>query len=214
MNQLVCAYCDTANELGSQECIACGAPLEITPTITTTSSDPEPFVIRPLSDMNQVDELESVQKALKSASSAYGVVFRILGEALAIALATFGLGMIGAITDQGVWAVLGAVIVGFVVGLVVKNFWPTTLGAPLGTLVGMIIGGIVWGVGIGPQWVILTSTVGAILGAVIGGHRRAAGVIWWDKLRPWLGALGAIFFVALGLLIGEGFQRITRLILG
>jgi hypothetical protein len=214
MSKIVCAYCETLNESGSSECIACGAPLEAVEPVVETQSDPLPFEIQPLENMKQANDLEEFQKALIPASYALGTVWRTLGEALAIGLTAFGLGALGAITDMAVWALLGAALVGIVVGRSTKNFWRTILGAPLGALFGMLVGGTMWSVGLGSKWVVFTTMIGALLGAVIGGGRRTRGSNLWDRLRPWLGALGGIFFGVIGLFVGESIQQLIRLISG
>jgi hypothetical protein len=214
MNDIVCAYCATLNGPGSTECIACGAPLEAAGPIMNAQPEPLPFVIQPLENMKGANDFEQIQKALLPASHALGLVWRTIGEALAIGLTAFGLGVVGAIFDMAAWALLGAILVGIAVGLSRKNLWPTILGAPLGGLAGLLVGGILWAVGLGPIWVVFISIVGAILGATIGSRRRAAGANRWDKLRPWLGALGGLFFGVMGLLIGEGFQQLIQLLLG
>jgi hypothetical protein len=216
MSKIVCVYCETINETGSTECIACGAPLEGSGPVSDAQPEPLPFTIQPLENMKPVNDFEQMQKAFIPASNTLGAASRTLGVALAIGLSigltAFGLGVVGAILDMALWALLGAVLVGIAVGMSMKSFWPTILGAPLGALAGMLAGGILWAVGLGPQWIVLTCSVGAILGAVIGSHRRAAGSSWWDKLRPWLGALGALFFGVTGLFIGEAFQQLIRLL--
>ncbi len=214
MNILVCLYCETVNDLNREACIACGAPLENKTPQPMTGPEPESLIIQPLENMNQVDELERVQEVLKTTASSYSIILRTVGESLAIILAALVLGVIGAVTDQAFWAIVGAIMVGVTVGIVVKNFWPTVLGAPLGALVGMVIGWILWAAGAGTQWVVYTSAAGAIVGAVIGTRRRRTGLKWWERLRPMFGLLGALLFVAIGLLIGEGFQQLTRLIIG
>lgn len=214
MSNIVCTYCKTLNESGSQACIACGAPLEEGAPVMETQPDPLPFTIQPLENMKQANDLDEIQKALLPASYALGAVWRTLGEALAIGLTAFGLGVIGAIVDMAFWALLGAALVGIAVGLSTKKFWPTILGAPLGAFSGMLVGGILWAVGLGATWVLFTSIIGAILGAVVGSRRRAAASNWWDRLRPWLGVLGGIFFGVIGLFVGESFQQLIRLLSG
>lgn len=214
MNKQVCTYCNTVNELQSEACIACGAPLEKMTPLPAARSEPESFVIQPLENMNRVGELDSLQTTLKTITSSSGAILRTAGEALAVAFTAFGLGVTGATTDQASWAVLGAILAGVVVGVVEKNFWPTILGAPSGTLVGLIIGWIVWASGGGAEWMIFSCTAGALAGAIIGSHRRRTGANWQRLLRPVFWMSAAVIFVILGLLVGEGFQQVIRLLSG
>ena len=213
MGKIACTYCGTLNDTGEIECIGCGAPLASALT-TQIVLDPSPIEIQPIENPGQSYILDQVPSMLREASTVVGIVWRTLGESLAIALVAFGLGVIGAITNTVLLAGLGAILVGVAVGLMEKNFWLVLIGAPLGALAGFVVGVFLLAIGAGSSWLVLTISVGAILGAVIGGHRRPARRDWWEKLRPLFGSLWALLFVLLGLLLGAALWQIARLILG
>jgi len=213
MNKIACVYCRTLNEAQEEVCIACGAPL-VSAAAPQIVPDVSPIEIQPIENLGQNLGMEQVPTMLREASAVAGIAWRTLGEALAIALVAFGIGVIGAITNTVLWALLGAILVGVAVGLVEKNFWPVLMGAPLGALAGVVLGIFLWAIGAGSNWLVLTCSLGAILGAIIGGVRQPGWRNWWVKLRPFLGALGALLFVLPGLLAGEAVWQLFRLILG
>lgn len=210
VNKIVCAYCSRINNADLDHCEACGAPIE--PGLVENIEEVQvPVVLEPSIDTpDPSDELEQVQKVLQVAGATYGVIWRTIGEAIAVAIVAFGLGILGALTDVGPGALLGAVLMGAAVGWVVKGFWPTLLGAPLGALIGTILGGLIWVSGGDPRWVVVATSLAAISGAVLGG-RRSSAMNWWERFRPLFGALGAGFFALWGLFIGESLQQITQM---
>jgi hypothetical protein len=170
------------------------------------------LALAPESLQNQ--NFDQYQKVLNVAPVIYSTAWRTLSEAIAIAVIAFVFGIVGAVSDLGILAFSAAIILGVVIGSVVKGFWATLIGAPTGVFLGVVIGIFLWATGASPLWVILFMTVGGILGALIGSHRNPGGRNWWERFRPWFGALGAALFVLIGLFVGEGVQQLFRLIMG
>lgn len=222
MTTIVCDWCQTNNSAQEAYCVACGAPLE--KTAIKPAGDPPPSP-RPVSkssispgasvplgggvttaDLKQVGD--STERLFYGALNAYGMVWQTLAEAIAIGVTALLLGLVGAALRNGLLALLGAVVLGLLVGLLRKNLWLTMLGAPFGALLGAGLWLLPWSLGAGPGGMLPTSWFFAMLGAVIGG-RRAPRPGWWDKLRPFLGALGGLAFGLLGLAFGAGARWIA-----
>ena len=71
-----------------------------------------------------------------------------------------------------------------------------------------LLGVLIWALGSGPQVMVYTGLLFAVIGAVIGGrrslpfeHRNC-----WEKTRPLLGAAGGFAFGILGALLGWGIR--------
>jgi hypothetical protein len=150
-----------------------------------------------------------VEKLFYGALGAYGTVWRTLAEAISIALTAFVLGVAGAAMDTEGWAVLGALLMGVVVGLARKSFWPTLFGAPVGAFLGVVVGVVLWMLGFGAQPMIFSMAGLAVVGAWLGSAPMFGYKNWWGRLRPVFGFFGALLFVILGMLVGQGFQLVA-----
>jgi hypothetical protein len=150
---------------------------------------------------------ETADKLYSAAITTYALVWRTLGEVTAIAVASLIAGLAGGAAGTRFPGVLGAAAIGLAVGLTNKHFYLVLIGAPGGALVGLIFGAVLW-VLFSPKALVFCVSGLAILGAVIGGRRRPRyrSRNWWEKLRPFLGALGGLFFGLLGVLVGWGLQ--------
>lgn len=213
MEKVICEYCATLNDLEATECQACGAPLPKSESAAVVAVDFEPALDKTVFEPGSENGTEQLQKMLNTAASVYGILWRTLAEAGAIALTAFMIGVVGAVNDMAFGAIVGAVLVGVMVGAVSKGFWLTLIGAPIGGIIGAALGMVAWSMGFAPGWAVLLMCGGAILGAWLGSYRLASGTNWWERFRPLLGALGAFFFVMLGILLGEGFQQFFRLMM-
>jgi hypothetical protein len=216
MSRIVCAWCQTVNQADAETCLACGAPvgrqrLEVTP-------DLEPALeIRPTLNLQKIEPAgqaldtqdlqrvgETAEQVYNQALNLYGLIWRTLGEAFSIALCAFMLGLLGGATSLAFWGVLAGAAIGLAVGLVAKNFWLHLL-TPLALLVGAGIGLLPWALGFGPGGMLLFGLVAALLAAGLGRQAlQRSG--WWERLRPFVGAAGGLFFSLLGALAGAGLQ--------
>ncbi len=59
----------------------------------------------------------------------------------------------------------------------------------------------------------LSVTIFSVVGAVLGGRRRADFKYrnWWEKARPLLGGVGGILFGILGILLGLGIAKLKSI---
>jgi hypothetical protein len=94
------------------------------------------------------------------------------------------------------------------VGLTRKQFYIVLISAPAGLLLGLGLGAAIWFLGGGPQVMVYTGLVFAIIGAILGGRRSLSfrHRNCWEKSRPFLGALGGFVFGLLGSLLGWGIR--------
>ncbi len=213
-----CPYCTAANDAGAQTCIACGAPLELprapvsttpaasTPLVNTIPSTPA----QPQSTLGeQIQEsLASTGGGLASAGAvAGGLVLRTLAEAGAISMAAliigFGAGSSSRTFAFFLMAVVGGALAGVAVGLATKRAIFTLFSAPVGALAGLLAGRLL---GLTPLSALL-ATAGAMLLALLGSRRGTSNgaLRTYQRLRPWLGALGGLIFGFIGYFIGRLF---------
>jgi ribosomal protein L40E len=207
---IICEYCATSNPWDANTCLACGGPLtrpkvDLEPQVTTVQTDEKP----------KQPQSEDVKKAAEKADelyfmawNTYAIAWRTIGEAIAIALTGFILGFVGGATGVIFPGILGAILVGLAVGFTRKQFYLVLISAPAGLLLGLGIGAAIWFLGGGPQVMVYTGLVFAIIGAALGGrrslpfrHRNC-----WEKARPLLGAMGGFAFGILGTLLGWGIS--------
>jgi hypothetical protein len=207
----VCPYCNTANKASEDACVACGAPLEKLPPpprpVSYSRSRPV-AATSPFGDSSEdVHKVaQTAEKVYNGAVRAYAIFWRTLGEAIAIAVTGFALGLIGGATDTR-WISLGcAVAVGVAVALTNKLIWLTAVSAPIGAMIGAMIWGAAMIFGAGPQGLPITAAVGAILLALLGSRRTSP--TCWDWVRPFLGATGGMMFALVGMLLGVALRAI------
>ena len=105
--------------------------------------------------------------------------------------------------------VLAAILVGLAVGFTRKQFFIVLVSAPAGLLIGLSLGALSWVLGSGPQVMVYTGMLCAVIGAVAGGRRRLPFKQrnCWEKARPLLGAMGGFAFGILGALLGWGIRE-------
>ena len=206
--RIICEYCATSNSWEASTCIACGGPItrpriDLTPKITTlTTPDKLPKVSN--DDIRKAGE--KADEVYFTVLNTYVIAWRTLGEAIAIALTSFILGFVGGAAGAFFPGILGAFLVGLAVGFTRKQFYIVLISAPAGLLLGLGIGVALWTLGSGPQVMVYTGLVFAILGAILGGRRNLPyrRRNCWEKSRPLLGALGGFAFGVLGTLLGWG----------
>jgi hypothetical protein len=134
-------------------------------------------------------------------------VRRSIAEAATIAIVAAALGVVGSVIGLLGWGLLAGALVWLAVGLTIKMYYFTILGAPVGLAAGATLEGILWAAGLNPQAMLPVMTVLSILAAVMGGSNLAyARRNTWEKLRPFLGAVGGLLFGAFGALVGVGLQ--------
>jgi hypothetical protein len=215
--KVICEYCKTRNPWESQTCLACGGPLthpkpKSTPNVTTVDIE-EPSNLEPEAVIQETTE--KADEIYFTVWNTYAIAWRTLGEAIAIALCSFILGLLGGATGIVFPGILGGVLVGLAVGLTRKQFYIVLISAPAGLLLGLGFGAAIWFLGGGPQVMVYTGLVFAIIGAIIGGKssipfgRRNC----WEKARPLLGAVGGFVFGVFGTLLGWGVASGVQLLL-
>jgi len=184
---------------------------------TTQPKASKPTEKKPKSQQKVETELrkatDKADEAYFTVMNTYAIAWRTVGEAIAIAIAAFIIGVTGGAVQMGFVGVLGAIGVGIAVGLTQKNFYFVIGSAPGGALIGLAISAIFW-IGGQPKIGVLVVTICAILGAILGGRRRYpfSQRNWWEKLRPVLGALGGLGFGILGLLLGLGIAGVASFV--
>jgi hypothetical protein len=221
MRMVICSWCQTVNDFEAGNCLACGAPLdEVAPEQVAR---PVPVAVPtgqavPLTKVLDTQDLRKAgdvaEKIYTGALGAYSIAWRALGEALAIGIASFILGLAGGATRQTVLGIVAGVCLGALVGATTKNFWLTILGAPLGALLGAAIWLLPWALGAGVRGVLYTSFGVALLGAVIGRRSMGGAKNRYERLRPWLGAAGGFLFALLGALLGLGLDWVSKALAG
>jgi ribosomal protein L40E len=211
----LCEYCGTQNPKEATACLACGAPLEFHPKKTTPPQAAIP-VMTARSNRKPEDEIkdvsEKIDEAFLTVMNTYSIAWRTIGEAIAIAITGFIIGVVGGATGMEFWSILGATVIGIAVGFTQKNFYVVLFSAPGGALIGLFFGAIFW-IGGKSEFVVFVVTITAVIAAIIGGRRRPAYNVrnWWEKLRPFLGGLGGLGFGALGTLLGLGITGMLGL---
>ena len=209
MEKITCTFCNTLNDPAAKTCIGCGAPLE---------APAPPPVIQPVqpafrpaqatspfgsTDSQKLqDGAQQVERLYAGATSIYRTAWSITGDAIAIAIVAFILGIAGGATGMRIWGVLGAMLVGLIIGYAEQSFWMTIVASPVAALVGIGLGAIVWASGAGPKGMVFIATGLACIGALVGSRRRTAPLGCSAAVRPLLGAAGGFLFALLGLLIG------------
>jgi hypothetical protein len=203
MNRFVtCSYCLAKNPLSEKNCVACGAPLpELAASVPPTQVNSTP-------PAQKIDKDKTVEIAHKVAV-VYGNFWQSVMEAIVIAAVGFGIGFTGALINHPVAGVLGAAIVGLCVGLTIKYSIFTLFSTPLGLLIGSLLSITAAVLKLPPISYVILMTLGASLGAVLGGMPipfRFRSV--WHKLRPLVGTVGGLFFGLLGSLLGTGIHLV------
>ena len=188
--------------------MACGGPLshplaDPTPQVATLTERLQP---EKLSNEDLIKIGEKADDVYFTVLNSYAIAWRTLGEALAIALTGFILGLVGGLTGVFFSGIFGAILVGMAVGFTRKQFYGVLISAPVGLLLGLGLGALVWVLGGAPQVMVYSGLVFAVVGASVGGGRGLpfSRRNCWEKSRPLLGALGGLMFGILGTLLGWG----------
>ncbi len=217
-DKTLCLYCQTINPLSKKSCIACGAPLtaishEI-PTKKEKNYDPDVKI-------NQQPEkviLDTAKKIGKDADQLtnqawglYGLFWRTVGEALTIALVSFGLGVVGGAVSLPFWGIISGISFGVLVGLVYKSYLWLLVGTPIGFVIGAAIGILLSLIGIRQEFILVTIFVFSCLAVFIGGQFRSLNYKnRYEKFRPYLGGLGGFVFSLIGMGIGLGLAALVN----
>jgi len=211
VEKVICDYCSTINPRDLGSCIACGAPLsssnnEQSPkdkisTSSITSEKNESTI-----EINKVGE--KIDEAYFTLMNTYAIAWRTVGEAIAIALASFIIGAAAGSTGMSGWGILGSIALGISVGITKKPFLAVLFSAPSASLIGLFAGGVIWIIG-KPEILVFVVSVFSIFGALIGGKQQTkfASRNLWEKSRPFFGTLGGLFFGLLGILVGYGIAK-------
>lgn len=212
-----CAYCASKNPADRDTCLACGAPL----------IHPKPNPIRietvktsiPFEKDNTFEKIRSVgqssEKVYQKALYGYALLWRTLAEAGVIAICGFGIGFSGGVTENGWLGLLGAALLGLAVGLTIKMSYLIWLMTPGGLIIGLAIGVALWAFGLGtvvftPALAGFSCLASLLFGSPIPFRHRNL----YEKIRPFLGAIGGASFGLLGMLLGLGFQALFKGLLG
>ncbi len=204
-----CPYCKSQNSSNVEHCIACGAPLEKPVAPKVVKPAPKKPIHPALKEKRPEEIAQKIGEKVEDAYYVYAVGWRTFAEALAIAVATFIIGVASGATGLAYWGLLCTVAVGVAVGLTGKMFYLALISAPLGALIGLGIGAVPLILGM-PKILPVSMTLFAVLGAILGGRRRTDFKYrnWWEKARPFLGGVGGLLFGFLGTLLGIGIQQI------
>jgi len=224
MAKFPCTYCNTLNDPAAKTCVGCGAPLEAPPAQQTyppqrtqqSFQSPPAQASRAGSTFNPTDSqrlqdgAQQVERLYAGASRAYRTAWSVTGDAIAIAVVAFALGMIGGATGMGFWGIAGAALVGLIIGYAEQSFWLTVIAAPVATLVGIAAWALAWAAGAGPRGMVFTATGLACIAALIGSRRRTTPMGCGGTVRPVLGALGGFVFALVGLLVGLAIHAVVK----
>lgn len=217
MAKIACTYCNTLNDAAAKTCIGCGAPLEIPAPQQAYRPQAVQPAIKPAQASTPFSSTESqklqdgaqqIDRLYKGAVSAYQTAWSVTGDAIAISLVAFALGLVGGATGMGFWGVLGAILAGLVIGFTDQFFWVNVIAPPAGAVLGILGWGVVWAAGGGPQGMVFAATALACLGGLVGARRRTTHLGCSAVVRPLLGAAGAFFFALLGLIFGLAIRAV------
>lgn len=224
MAKISCTYCNTLNDPSAKTCIGCGAPL-VAPAPQQTYPPQrvaQPFQTPPAQassttspagtpESQRLQEgAQQVERLAAGATRAYRTAWSITGDAIAAAMVAFGLGIIGGATGMGIWGIIGAALVGLIIGFAEQSFWLTIIGAPAGALVGVVVWAFAWVAGAGPKGMVFTTTGLACLGALVGSRRRTTPMGCGGAVRPVLGAAEGLVVSLVGLVLGLAIRAILK----
>ena len=224
MAKIPCTYCNTLNDPAAKTCVGCGAPLEAPAPQQTYPPQriQQPFQSPPAqanrtgsafdlpNSQRLQDGAQQVERFYAGATRAYRKAWSVTGDAIAITIVAFALGMIGGATGMGVFGVAGAALVGLIIGYAEQSFYLTILAAPVATLVGIAAWALAWALGAGPRGMVFTATLFASIGALVGARRRTTPMGCGGTVRPVLGALGGFVVSLVGLLIGLAIHAVLK----
>ncbi len=224
MAKIPCTYCNTLNDPAAKTCVGCGAPLEIPAPQQTYPPQriQQPFQTPPaqasrtnspfdVPDSQKLQQgAQQVERLYAGATRAYRTAWSVTGDAIAIAIVAFVLGIVGGATGMGFFGIAGAALVGLIIGFAEQSFWLTIIAAPVAMLVGIAIWAFAWVAGAGPRGMVFTATGLACIGALIGSRRRTTPMGCGGAVRPVLGAVGGFVVALAGLVIGLAIHAIFK----
>jgi hypothetical protein len=224
MAKIPCTYCNTLNDPAAKTCVGCGAPLEIPAPQHTYPPQRivQPFQTPPaqssrtsspfdVADSQKLQQgAQQVERLYTGATRAYRTAWSITGDAIAIAIVAFVLGIVAGVTGMGLWGIAGGALVGLIIGFAEQSFWLTIIGAPVAMLVGIAAWAFAWVAGAGPRGMVFTATGLACIGALIGSRSRTTPMGCGGAVRPVLGAMGGFVVALAGLVIGLAIHAIFK----
>lgn len=223
-NSLPCAFCGTPNDPGASTCLACGGPLEVARPVApvniqpTTPAVPVSPVAEPATPQTPAEPLrEQLKEGLAAVGAGLGLaglgglLLRTIAESLAIMTAALLIGLnSGKVCPfpngwflYALLAGAGGALVGLAVGSVVKPAFFALFSAPVGALVGIVAATMLKLGSPRTFWLPLFAITGACCLALLGGRsNRTARFAKYQRLRPWLGAIGGLVFGLIGFSAG------------
>ena len=223
---ITCEFCAAVNPAGQENCLACGAPLPRIKPVLPSQKPKDPLEMfklaqaRPAATQKDAgqdfaDRFFGGGQGTQLADQARQVVsilWRTAGEAIAIAVSGFIIGVTGGGTGLWFLGLAGAGCLGLFVGLAVKPLLFAALSAPLGTLLGLGIGFVLRTLGLGPASIVVAASLLGIAAALIGGRiELLTSRGCYAFTRPFLGAMGGFIFGLLGVLLGGGIKALVSL---
>jgi hypothetical protein len=211
MAKITCSFCNTLNDAAAKTCVGCGAPLEAPAPQQVYRPQAVQQAFKPAQISSPFDSVDSqklqsgaqqVEKLYAGAANVYRTAWSVTSDAIAIALVAFALGIVGGATGMWFWGLLGAALVGLIVGYAEQSFWLTIIASPAGALIGIAAWAAAWAAGAGPKGMVFAATGLACLGALVGSRRRTTPMGCGGAVRPALGAAGGFFVALIGLVIG------------
>jgi len=210
MSQFItCDYCRSKNPTVGKQCIACGAPL---PELI---NKPPRIPIHYPQEGQQIKEAQTYIKEDQTVEAAtkvarvYSHFWRSVIEALVIALVGFAIGFTGALVGYPLVGITGAFFLGLSVGLTIKYPLLTLFSAPLGLFAGSLMSIAAFFLKAPPISYILLMTFCACIAALLGGASLPMVLrTKWQKIRPFLGAVGGLVFGILGSLLGSALHLV------
>jgi hypothetical protein len=212
-----CQYCGSTLVVGTQYCFACGAPVEQTPARhkPTYQAVLAPIKTNAEKEAEQKKQEEILKQAAAGLESGYYFLWHSLAQIFAVGISAAALGIIGGATDATLWGILGAGLVGAVVGNAYKWALLEMFSAPLGLVLGSALGIIIWLVIQNNAVFVFTATLGAAGMAALGSRQLPfAYRSLWQKMRPAVGLLAGLTVGTLGALIGVGIRTAVMSLLG
>lgn len=219
--QITCAFCGVLNNAADNNCMACGAPLEISkPAPVTVTVVPDSLDISAAETFSTATPGEPLKQQFSEGISAVGaglglagvggLLLRTVAEALAILIAAivigFNAGRVSPFPNGFPFLLLGvggSALVGLAVGSVVKRAVFVLFSAPFGALLGVGAATLLKLNVARTPWLPLFAIAGACLLALLGGRsNRTARFAGYQRFRPLLGAIGGILFGLIGFSAG------------
>ena len=217
IDKKLCLYCQTINSSDQESCAACGAPLTTTKQTFNSEIERKSIPFEEIKTKPEKEYLETAKKVGKDADELskqvwglYGLFWRTIGEAITIAVVSFGLGVIGGATSLPVWGIIAGITFGILVGIVIKSYLWLLVGTPIGFIIGAVVGILLSVLGLGPTIILFVVFLFSSFSVFIGGHiRKPRQKNIYEKIRPLLGGIGGFIFSLIGVGIGLGLAALV-----